>query len=98
MKTSASVIFAVLVVLSSGCINPEYEGVLKYQEADVNHCEAYYIVINEEPYEINTSLVGDLDEFVNKSVRVRGELVTRYVLRKCLFGKTINAVDIQLIE
>ncbi len=84
------------VLIISGCTNQVYEGVLQYQEADANHCEAYYLVIDEtEYYMINTSLVGDLNQFVNKTVVVRGELITRDVLRKCLFGKTINAVTVQ---
>jgi len=80
------------VLFVSGCTSTVYEGVLQYQEADVNKCEAYYLAVNGESYEINTSLVGDLDHLVNKTVVVRGELITRNTLRKCMFGKTINAV------
>ncbi|MCX6818277.1 MAG: hypothetical protein NTU57_05475 [Candidatus Aenigmarchaeota archaeon] len=101
MKMFVSIFFAIFVILvvsSSGCINSAYEGTLLYQKADANKCEAYYIVIKEKPYEINTTLVGDLDDYVNKSVRIRGELITRTALKKCLFETTINAADIQLID
>ena len=72
---------------------------MQYQEADINHCEAYYLVIDESQYYmINTSLVGNLDNLVNKEVRVNGELIDGPAMRKCMFEKTINAVDIQLLE
>ena len=101
MKLLISLGTVVLVMLVSGCVN-SYEGIVKYQAYDINHCEAYYIVGGQTAagqttyYMINTS--SDLSDLVNKTVSISGQLVDGPDMKKCMFKKIINAVDIRVIE
>lgn len=97
MKRAIIAILVALVLISSGCVSQGYEGTLKYQEAGDFQCEAYYLVINDESYMINTTLIGNLEDYVNREVRVKGEIIEGPSLRQCQFTKTINAVEFELL-
>ena len=91
-------IFAlILILILSGCDPVSYQGTLKYQQPGINRCEAYYITMDNNNYMIDTSKIGDLKTSIGKQVRIKGKLVDRLSMRKCLFEKTIEATDIEIL-